>query len=70
MLCSRTVTIRGGFIEDLYQVELTVVHKEVLVANVLGGKLNPIQCWITESKFIFCQVFVHKEGNAHAVHHM
>ena len=42
----------------------------MLVANILGGKLNPIQCWITESKLLLSQVSVHKEGNAHAVHHV
>ena len=54
----------------MYQVELAVVHKEVLVANVLGGELNPIQGWITEGKLLLSQVSVPKEGNAHAVHHL
>ena len=52
------------------QIELAVVHKEVLVADVLGGKLDPIQCWITEGELLLCQVSVYKEGNAHAVHHV
>ena len=55
------------YVDNMYQVELAIVHKEVLVANILGGKLNPIQCWIAEGKFLLCQVLVHKECHSHGV---
>ena len=55
------------YVDDMYQVELAVVHKEMLVTNILGGELNPIQCWIAEGKFLLCQVLVHEECHAHGV---